>query len=89
MAHIRASAKRTQIFNNIQEDLLWERGAEVEQEGSDDLRGRTTLEHGRPAHEGLAVGHPRGHPLELRVLHDRKVKGGMCLQLVLLSDYAW
>lgn len=39
MAHIRASAKRTQIFYNIQEDLLRERGTEVEQEGSDDFEG--------------------------------------------------
>ena len=39
MAHIRASAKRTQIFYNIQEDLLWERGAKVEQEGCDDFEG--------------------------------------------------
>ena len=39
MAHICASAKRTQIFNNIQEDLLWEWGGEVEQEGSDDFNG--------------------------------------------------
>ena len=39
MAHIRVSAKRTQIFNNIQEDLLREQGAEVEQDGSDDFEG--------------------------------------------------
>ena len=39
VAHIRASAKRTQIFNNIQEDLLWEWGAEVDHEGSDDFEG--------------------------------------------------
>ena len=43
MTHIRASAKRTQIFYNIQEDLLRERGAEVEQEGSDDFEGEPPL----------------------------------------------
>ena len=39
MAHIHASAKRTQNFYNIQEDLLPEWGAEMEHEGSDDFEG--------------------------------------------------
>ena len=40
MAHIRSSAKRTQIFKNIQVELLREwKTQEVEEEGSEDFLG--------------------------------------------------
>ena len=49
MRHIRASSKRTQIFNNIQAELLREAGVQdVEEEEEDEWPGEVTASDGEP-----------------------------------------